>query len=100
MTLQQIKAEDEQRAVVLKKASIVGIIYMMRGDPKDQACVCCKPGTGHIFSRGVKFEDQRPYVNRINDLIDSVACRNTEFEGKRIRVTIEVLEDSPQSAAA
>jgi hypothetical protein len=81
------------------KDSVEGVVYCMRSEPKDPPCGCCG-GMPHFYGVGVKIEPQKSnyytaFTNKsIEDFLhEFVAIRKNEIEGKRVRVTIEVLED-------
>jgi hypothetical protein len=81
-------------STVIHSASVEGRVVFMRSDKESQACVCCPPGTGHIFSRHLELQ---PFVSHyqgqeVQDFVRTEAL-NKSFEGKRVRVTVEVLED-------
>jgi len=92
---EQIEAYQRQ---LLKKASIEGRISYMHGAPDGERCKCCPPGTGHIFARGVEFE---PFESAYPDhfghgaeqFLGTVALEDNALEGKRVRLTVEVLDD-------
>lgn len=97
------KKEEVERMssdVVIKKGSAIGIIHFKRSERREgQApCKCCPGEPGHIFSRGVEFgpfEDIYPehFGHGVQELLGSVALNDNRFEGKRVRVTVEVLEN-------
>lgn len=85
---------------VIHQGSATGVIEFMRSErqPGEQPCKCCPGEPGHIFSRGVKFgefHDIYPahFGHGVRELLGSVALNDKTFEGKRVRVTVEVLED-------
>ncbi|WP_258570033.1 DUF551 domain-containing protein [Burkholderia sp. MBR-1] len=91
--------------------SIEGTVRFMRSEEEKQVCVCCPPGGGHIFSRRVEWDDwetRHPahFGNGPDVLINSKVTDGNRNEGKRVRLTVEVLDEalaaSPveQSAAA
>lgn len=81
-----------------ERHTIEGTISFMRSDAESQVCVCCPPKTGHIFSRGVDWdawETGAPeHFGRGPDvLVRRYATGINANEGKRVRVTVEVLPD-------
>ena len=90
---------NDSRSLVLKSASAEGVIRFMRGDraTHEPPCVCCPGESGHIFSRGVEFgpfEDSFPdhFGHGVRELLGTVIGDNS-LDGKRVRVTVEVLSD-------
>ena len=80
---------------VLARASIEGRIRFMRSEPRDPTCGCCDGP--HIFCRTVDFdpwETNHPehFGNDANILVYAVATDHNAYEGKRVRVTVEVLD--------
>lgn len=85
---------------VLKTGSATGVIRFSRSERRDgeQPCQCCPGEPGHIFNRRVEFgqfEDVYPehFGHGVTELLGSVALNDKTFEGKRVRVTVEVLVD-------
>lgn len=85
---------------VIRQGSAIGVIEFTRSERKagEPQCMCCPGETGHVFHRGVKFgpfHDVYPqhFGHGVRELLGSVALENNAFEGKRVRVTVEVLED-------
>lgn len=85
---------------VIRQGSATGVIQFMRSERRDgeQPCKCCPGEPGHIFSRNVKFgpfEDIYPehFGHGVREFLGSVALNDNSLEGKRVRVTVEVLED-------
>jgi hypothetical protein len=86
--------------VVIKKEIALGVIKFRRsvrsnGEPP---CKCCPGEPGHIYARGVKFgwfKNLQPkhFGHGVEDFLASVVLHNNSFEGKRVRVTVEVLDD-------
>jgi hypothetical protein len=75
-------------------ASVEGVVAFMRSEreePPADACVCCDGP--HIFARGIDIEDEpgpgrerphfRDYISR--------ALFDNSLEGRRVRVSLEVL---------
>lgn len=82
---------------VLKRASVEGRVQFQRGSATDQVCICCPKGGGHIFARSVvfnAFETDLPehFGRGANEFMHAVALQG-DFEGKRVRLTVEVLAD-------
>ena len=85
---------------VLNKASIEGTIKYMHSDPKKQDCICCPPGKGHIFARGIEFEPfdsalPEHFGHTEREFLYTIALAYNGYEGKRVRVTVEVIDDTP-----
>lgn len=81
-----------------QRHSIEGVAYFLRSEAEKQVCVCCPPGGGHIFSRGVNWHEWETnraghFGNGADVLVHKVLDAN-ESEGKRIRVTVDVLDDA------
>lgn len=80
---------------ILKTASIEGVIKYERNP--NSKCVCCKgESETHVFARWIeleKFESEYPehFGKSVSIWADSQVLSGG-FEGKRVRVTIEVLE--------
>lgn len=74
-------------------ASLIGRIRFSRSAGADQVCVCCPKGQGHIFSRRLEYESAGQGPRDIQDFIYTTALRDTSHEGKRVRITVEVLAD-------
>lgn len=88
-------------AELLKQAEIGGTVRFLRSDKEGQVCVCCPTGTGHIFGRHIEwdsFDTCRPahFGRTANVFVDSVVTDFNQFEGKRVRMTIEVLADAEE----
>jgi hypothetical protein len=82
---------------VLKAAFIVGVVKYKRGEPSDPPCICCPGSPGHIYCRFVefpKFDSEYPdhFGFGANEFIGTHVLYG-DFEGKRVRLTVEVLED-------
>ena len=82
---------------VLKSASVIGRVRYKRGVPTEPPCICCPGSPAHIFARGVKFprfESEYPehFGFGANEFIGTHVLYG-DFEGKRVRLTVEVLED-------
>lgn len=98
---------DKSRADALTDAietySIEGIVRFMRSDAEKQVCVCCPPGGGHIFSRRVEWDNWETnrashFGNCPDVLVSSKVTDRNSNEGKRVRLTVEVLDDSTSSS--
>lgn len=86
---------------ILASTSAEGtMIFMRHDDDKPKECVCC--GGQHIFSRSVQLADLVDYwgrpVTRPNEFVDDFACQKGPdkepiYEGKRVRITVEILDD-------
>lgn len=83
-----------------ERYSIEGIVHFSRSDPETQQCICCPKGGGHIFGRGVKWDAwQTNYPEHFGNGPDVLMYKVTDqnrHEGKRVRVTVEVLPDAAQ----
>jgi hypothetical protein len=82
---------------VLKSSSIIGVIEYDRSSPTEPKCVCCPGSSAHIYARGVKFprfESEYPehFGFGANEFIGTHVLYG-DFEGKRVLLTVEVLED-------
>ena len=80
--------------------SIEGVVKFMRSsdlpNSSKNKCICCPDGD-HIFARGVewdKYETNRPehFGNGPNVFVSGVTDNNKN-EGRRVRLTVEVLPD-------
>ena len=83
--------------------SIEGVIRFLRSDPAEQACVCCPPGGGHIFRRYIEWNEwETGYAEHFGRGPDVLVMHHAtglnENEGKRVRVTVEVLETDQDEA--
>lgn len=85
--------------------SIEGTIRFMRSDSAEQVCVCCPPGGGHIYRRYVEWDAWQ--TNRAEHfglgpdvLLSTQATDITDNEGKRVRMTLEVLGDTETQSAS
>jgi hypothetical protein len=75
------------------KTSIDGVVVFHRSESSD--CICCEGN--HIYGREIKIE---PYpsifqglnVENVRDFISESLCTMEGIEGKKVRVTIEVVE--------
>jgi hypothetical protein len=91
----------ESTEAVIAKGAAEGVIRFMRSEkkqPGELKCVCCPGEPGHIYRRFVEFgpfKDVYPahFGHGVNELLGTVALNNNRFDGKRVRVTVEVLED-------
>ena len=78
---------------------IEGVVHFNReADPSKQVCICCPAGGGHIFGRGVNWDQWETglplhFGNGPNELVHSKICGKNANEGRRVRVTVEVLDD-------
>ena len=83
---------------VLAKADIEGLVeflYSEESNPRYK-CTCCPEGR-HAFCRYVKFPTMQSsypkhFARDANMFVHGVACLH-KYVGKRVRVTVEVLED-------
>lgn len=83
-----------------ERHTIEGVVTLQRSSslrpvPASQRCRCC-PGGDHIFSRHVKwdaYDTERPahFGNSANVFVDSKVTDYNANEGKRVRLTVEVL---------
>ncbi|MFK4706052.1 hypothetical protein ABIC83_002891 [Roseateles asaccharophilus] len=78
-----------------------GRVHFMRSEVDKQACVCCPAGGGHIFSRQLVIDEpaKKGSPKDVFDLLYTAALRNNSHEGKRVRVTVEVLDEVPGPAS-
>jgi hypothetical protein len=81
---------------VIKSASVIGVVKYRRSE-EPSTCICCPGETHHIFSRYVdfgKFDSVYPehFGYGPREFIGTQVLYDG-FEGKRVRLTIEVLED-------
>lgn len=82
------------------KHAIEGRVFFRRSrdlpSHGDRKCKCC-PNGDHVFTRGVAWEPWDTgfpeHFGKGEDVLVSKVIRAAETEGKRIRVTVEVLED-------
>ena len=82
------------------KRSVEGVVRFMRSEQSAdrEGCVCCPDGV-HVFARGVdldQYEGEWPYSREggssPGDFVhDMVREAGPEAEGKRVRITFEVL---------
>ena len=84
------------------KREIEGEIVLHRTEPRDTPCICCGGGP-HIYGREVKIEggyegefwcppeDGSNLHDWLNDMTRE-ASKTGDTEGKRVRVTFEVLD--------
>jgi hypothetical protein len=71
----------------------------MRSSADDQRCVCCPPNTGHIFGRLIdwdKYDTRRTehFGSDARVFVDSKVTDYNRNEGKRVRLTVDVLPDA------
>lgn len=87
---------------VLASSSIIGTVRFLRSEPQEHVCVCCPKGSGHIFNRRVDFSDYDwPGPHRdVQEFLYLAALRDASHEGKRVRVTVEVLQEEGQQPGA
>lgn len=83
---------------VLKSASIIGTVRYERGSPDKVRCACCPGEAAHIFSRYLELEAfasayPKHFGHGLAEFVGTQVLYGG-FEGKRVRVTIEVLEES------
>jgi hypothetical protein len=77
--------------------SVEGLVILGRSDPESEKCLCCS-GEPHIYMVLVDISPWQSvygsHRKQLQDWIsDFLSARKLELEGKRVRVTIEVLED-------
>jgi hypothetical protein len=77
--------------------SVIGRIRFMRSE-RESKCVCCPDSPTHIFARTIDFEpyecDLPEHFGRsANEFVYQAVLRDNGNEGKRIRLTVEILED-------
>ena len=82
---------------VIQSRSVEGRVRYMRSSSDDRACACCPDGKGHVFSRSVDFDQfatglPEHFGRGAEEFLYSVALRGG-YEGKRVRLTVEILED-------
>ncbi len=84
---------------VIRRGTAEGVIFFMVSEPIEghPRCSCCPEKEGHIYARGVEFgpfDDVYPehFGHGVRELLGSVALCDNTYEGKRVRVTIEVME--------
>lgn len=86
---------------ILKKSTINGVVEFKRSKANNEKeiCGCCPDdGGGHIYSRSLEleaFDSNYPkhFGMNVQSFIGTeVLCKN-EFEGKRVRITVEVIDD-------
>lgn len=87
----------------IESYSIDGTVRFMRSEAGNQVCVCCPPGGGHIFSRYVEWDEwqTRRAAHFGNGPDVFVGSKVTDFnhnEGKRVRLTVEVLDETRATA--
>lgn len=96
-------AAAPQEQAPVDKAVIEGTVYFLRSkrDAEGETkCACCPDGH-HIFGRAVKWDvwaTNRPehFGNGPDVLVGSAVTDKNKNEGKRVRVTVEVLQSQPQ----
>lgn len=91
---------DKSRADALTNEretySIEGTVRFKRSEADKQVCVCCPPGGGHVFSRRIEWDEWETgqpshFGNGPDVLIGSKVTYRNRNEGRRVRVTVEVL---------
>ncbi|WP_098020856.1 hypothetical protein [Orrella dioscoreae] len=95
------QASGQAQDAVAHQFSIEGVVHFKRSDPAEQVCVCCPQGGGHIFSRGVHWDAWETgypehFGNGANVLVMRHATDLNANEGKRVRLTVEVLDAARQ----
>lgn len=83
---------------VLRRSAVEGVVVYQRSSAGEQVCICCPAGTGHVFSRRVDFEPfESAYPEHFGrgaqEFIGTIALQDRALEGKRVRLTVEVLDD-------
>lgn len=80
---------------VINSMTLHGRVNFKRGEVSSQACVCCPAGGGHIFSRELVVDEPaaKGSPKDVFDLLYAAAFRNNTHEGKRVRITVEVLDE-------
>ncbi|WP_098020884.1 hypothetical protein [Orrella dioscoreae] len=97
------QASGQAQDAVAHQFSIEGVVHFKRSDPAEQVCVCCPQGGGHIFSRGVHWDAWETgypehFGNGANVLVMRHATDLNANEGKRVRLTVEVLDAARQES--
>jgi hypothetical protein len=94
------KTTNPPQPVVLRKEVALGVIRFLRSERRhgETPCICCPGEPGHIHGRGVEFgpfKDLYPehFGHGVKEFLGSVALYENSFEDKRVRVTVEVLDD-------
>lgn len=73
-----------------KKVTSEGVVVFQKSE--DSSCICCEGA--HVFSKRVDFEDHTNFYGEPTSSSDELLQKFISYknlEGKRIRVTIEVL---------
>ncbi|QBQ72188.1 hypothetical protein HWC14_gp39 [Serratia phage Parlo] len=79
------------------KITTTGTVRFMRSEEPGR-CICCK-GDHHIYCRPVDWDDGKSASRMIENLVAS----SEEMEGRRLRVTVEVVEEhapAPEALAS
>lgn len=85
-----------------KKKTITGTVFLMKSEKSKEKCVCCNTKDGrHVFGMGVHWENHfKKYAGLEkekadeHDLVRELINSNNldEIEGKKVRLTIEIIE--------
>lgn len=77
--------------------AVEGVVQFSRSDDAtSQACSCCPAGTGHVFARGVRWDQYvtnhpEHFGNGPEIFIARHVTNKNRNEGRRVRLTVEVL---------
>lgn len=88
-----------------KQHSIEGVVFFLRSEGEGRAnCVCCPEGQAHVFSHQVRWDTRsdglESHFSKSPDDLVSKMTRQFANEGRRIRLTVELIdEDSAQPPA-
>jgi len=86
-----------------KKSWITGTVVFMRSDLKPPYCACCgDPNVPHrhIFNEHIKLDEQSDSifpglkVQDLQDFLHECLHRMKDIEGKRVKISLEVIETS------
>ncbi|MBP5947967.1 hypothetical protein [Pseudomonas sp. P9(2020)] len=86
--------------------TVEGVVRFSRSDDvASQACSCCPAGTGHVFARGVlwdQYETNHPehFGNGPEVFIARHITNKNRNEGRRVRLTVEILPDDANEEVA
>ncbi|HEY3599722.1 MAG TPA: hypothetical protein VGL08_19675 [Paraburkholderia sp.] len=98
-----LHAGGGEQSEMAQRHVIEGTVRFMRRFDGNQ-CACCPPGAGHIFGRRVewdKYDTRRPehFGSDARVFVNSRTTDLNENEGKRVRLTVEVI-DTPATRTA
>jgi len=87
------------------RASVEGTVRYLRSEPRPagDACKCCGAG-GHIFGARLEVDPGTPglyrgeTVEQVSRWLDSVLWGFRALEGRRVRLTIEAIEETGEEA--